>query len=43
MRILLRKELLFEIDSITIPSIPWSRIYDNPLDSTPFQNFLGDN
>ena len=42
-RILLRKELLFEIDSIAIPSIPWSRIYDNPLDSTPFRNFLGDN
>ena len=42
-RILLRKELLFEIDSIAIPSIPWSRIYNNPLDSTPFRNFLGDN
>ena len=45
----LYKELLFENRVSTrdspirnIPPIPWSRIYDNPLDSTPFRNFLGD-
>ena len=25
-----------------IPNIPWKRIFDNPLDSTPFSNFLLD-
>ena len=28
--------------TISIPEIPWSRIFDNPLDSTPFSNFLQD-
>ena len=48
-RDLLYREILFEnrvpttnSPTRSIPIIPWSRIFDNPLDSTPFQNFLGD-
>ena len=43
-RTLLFEDILFDnISSLStqkIPEIPWSDIYDNPLDTTPFSNFL---
>ena len=41
---ILYKDLLFEnsTSNRNIPEIPWSRIYDNPIDSTPFSSFLSD-
>ena len=42
-RTILFEELLFgNILGDSIPEIPWNRIYDNPLDSSPFFNFLRD-
>ncbi len=41
---ILYKDLLFEnsTSNRNIPEIPWSRIYNNPIDSTPFSSFLSD-
>ncbi len=48
-RALLFQDILFENSISTaksplrkIPDISWRQIYDNPLDSTPFSNFLND-
>jgi len=48
-RAILLREILFENTSFTpeiplrsIPSIPWNGIFDNPLDSNPYSNFLLD-
>lgn len=40
-RAILLEEVLFS-DASTVPAIPWPQIFDNPLDSTPFSNFLRD-
>jgi len=49
-RAILYKDILFENSNSNssspiqkIPAIPWDRIFDNPLDSTSFFNFLSDN
>ena len=39
-RTILFKELLFESEGQNIPSIYWNRIHENPLDNSPFSNFL---
>ncbi len=41
---ILYKDLLFEnsTSNRNIPEIPWSRIYNNPIDSTLFSSFLSD-
>jgi len=48
-RDILFREILFENSTFTsdtplrpIPDIPWEGIFDNPIDSTPFSNFLSD-